>query len=118
MLKEIKTEYQHYFVNVLNQKQGEYKSYHHNGDLQCHCHYVNGDRHGEFKEYYHTGNLRIQCHYINDNLHGEYKEYYQNGNLYHATFHYQGKDLHVNPNTLTQKDKTYIMMSGRLPQRD
>ena len=94
MLTEIKIKTLHYFIDENNLKQGEYKSYHENGQLYIHS------------------------FYINDNRHGEFKSYYGNGKLNHATFYYQGKDLNVDPDTLTEKDKTYIMLSGRLPPRE
>ena len=93
MLTEIKTDTLHYFVDEHNLRQGEYKYYHDNGQL-----------------YIHTF-----C--INDTCHGEYKTYHWNGQLDYATFFYQDNDLNVNPDTLTEQDRVYIMMSGRLPIR-
>ena len=115
MLTEIKTEYVHYFVDENNLKHGEFKSYHENGNLDIHCHYINGKRHGEYKIYHHNGQLLCHCHYNNGKQHGEYKSYYYNGTLIRATFYYQDNDLKVNPDSLTEKDKTYILLSGRLP---
>ena len=68
--------------------------------------------------YHKNGQLWVHTSYQNGKLHGEYKTYHNNGNISHATFYYQNNDLHVNPDTLTEKDKVYIMMSGRLPPRD
>jgi antitoxin component YwqK of YwqJK toxin-antitoxin module len=140
MLREIKTNTHHYFVDENNLKQGEYKFYHENGQLSIHTFYQNGKCHGEFKSYYGNGQLWEHAFYLNNNLHGEYKRYHKNGLYIHtfylngklhgeyesyhdngvieyATFYCQGKNLEVNSNSLTEKDKVYIMMSGRLPEK-
>ncbi len=117
MLTEIKTKTEHYFVDENNLKQGEYKTYHDNGQLYIHTFYINSIPHGEFKSYYHTGNLWAHTFYQNGKHHGESKVYYDNDQLRYVTFFYQGNDLKVDPATLTEKDKVYIMMSGRLPPR-
>ncbi len=118
MLTEIKTDTRHYFIDEQNRKQGEYKSYYDDGQLWGHAFYLNDKRHGEYKYYRSNGQLFEQSFYINGKHHGEYKSYHWNGKLNHATFYYQGTDLNVNPNTLTEKDKTYIMLSGRLPSKE
>ena len=118
MIKEIKTKNQHYFVDEHNIIQGEYKSFQHNGKLMEHYFFINDKRHGEYKSYYGNGQLFVHTFYQNGKKHGEYKQYRRNGELSYTTFFYQGGDLHVDPNSLTEKDKVYIMMSGRLPPRD
>ena len=118
MLKEIKTNTQHYFIDENGLKQGEYNSYHDNGKLWIHSFFLNNNLHGEYKNYHNNGQLMTHSFYQNDNLHGEYKSYGVNGKLDYATFYYHGNDLNVNPDTLTKKDKTYILLSGRLPPRD
>ena len=142
MLKEIKTDTRHYFVDDQNRKQGEYKSYYDDGQLWGHAFYlndkrhgeykyyrsngqlfeqsfyINGKHHGEYKSYHINGELEIHCFYQNSCLHGEYNSYYYNGKTNFATFFYQGKDLNVDLNSLTEKDKAYIMLSGRLPPKE
>ena len=142
MLTEIKLDTFHYFIDENGLKQGEYKSFHADGQLWVHTFFINGKQHGEFKTYHINGKLSEHSFYLNgkrhgeynayhDNgkmwlhsfclngkLHGEYKTYYDNGNLNHATFYYQGTDLNVNPEDLSEKDKVYIMMSGRLPPKN
>ena len=59
----------------------EYKSYHVNGQLEEHEHYVNGELHGEYKDYFDNGRLGIHAHYVKNKLHGEYKDYFENGQL-------------------------------------
>ncbi len=117
MLKEIKTKTKHYFVDENGNKQGEYKDYYYNDQLYVHTFYLNGKLHGEYKDYHNNGQLSVHSFYQNSKLHGECKSYHQNGKLSHATFFYQGSNLRVNPDTLTEKDKTYILLSGRLPPR-
>ncbi len=142
MLTEIKTNTLHYFVDEHNLRQGEYKHYYHNGQLSVHAFFQNDKLQGEYKHYYHNGQLSVHAFFQNDKLQGEYKDYHENGQLFvhtfyqndklqgefiryhkngqldYATFYYQGSDLNVNPDTLTKHDKIYIMMSGRLPQRE
>ncbi len=142
MLKEIKTDIYHYFVDENNLTQGEYKYYSKNGQLHIHAFYQNDNLHGEYKKYYdndqlwvHTsyqygklhgeykvyycdGDLREHSSFQNDMRHGEHKTFFNNGKLKQATFYYQGINLHVDPDTLSEKDKTYIMMSGRLPPKE
>jgi antitoxin component YwqK of YwqJK toxin-antitoxin module len=118
MLKEVKTKRQHYFIDENNYKQGEYKAYHFNGTLWEHAFYLNNKLHGEYKYYRDNGQLWIHSFYQNDNLHGENKKYHDNGKLAYSTFFYHGNDLIVNPDALTKKDKTYILLAGRLPSRD
>ncbi len=117
MLTEIKTNTLHYFVDEHNLKQGEYKHYYNNGQLSVHTSYLNGNYHGEYKDYRTTGQLWEHSFYQNDKRHGEYKYYHNDGKLNCATFFYQNYDLNVNPDTLTKHDKTYILLSGRLPPR-
>ena len=117
MLTEIKTKSLHYFVDEHNLRQGEFKTYHNNGQLYEHTFYLNGKRHGEYKEYHENGQLSVHTFYQNVKQHGEFKSYYENGKIKYATFCYQNRNLHVNPDSLTEKDKVYIMMSGRLPSR-
>ena len=142
MLKEIKTETEHFFIDKNRLKQGEYRDYHFNGQLWEHSFYLNnkrhgeckmysikaklyrhmffenGKRHGETKKYHDNGQLCEYAIYKNGIRHGVYERYYSNGELNYATFFFQGNDLNVNPDTLTERDKAYIMLSGRLPPRD
>jgi antitoxin component YwqK of YwqJK toxin-antitoxin module len=142
MLKEIKTNTQHYFVDENGDLQGEYKSYYDNDQLWEHAFFQNGKHHGEYKRYHDNGQLWVHSFYLNGKLHGEFKLYHDNGQMYqhalyqndkfhgefkryhddgkldYATFFYQGNNINVNPDSLTEQDKTYIMLSGRLPPRD
>ncbi len=142
MLTEVKTDSHHYFVDEKWMFQGEYKSYCDNGQLYVHtCHaddkihgeyksyfrngvmwehvlYQNGVEHGEFKSYHGNGQLNKHAFYQNGILHGEYRKYHNNGDNYVTTIYYQGKNLNINPDTLTKQDKLYIMLCGRLPPKE
>jgi antitoxin component YwqK of YwqJK toxin-antitoxin module len=86
--------------------------------LWIHSFYQNGKRHGERKVYHDNGQLYVHSFYLNGKRHSEYKRHDDNGKIVYATFFYQNIDLNVNPDSLTERDKTYIMLSGRLPPRD
>ncbi len=118
MLTEIKTDDQHYFVDDHHRIQGEYKRYHVNGQLRVHSFFQNGNYHGEYKSYQKNGRPYVYAFFKNGILHGEYKHYHRNGKQWEHSFYYQGTNLNVDPNTLTEQDKTYILLSGRLPPRD
>ena len=118
MLREIKTRTYHYFIDENNHAQGEYTEYHINGRLYLNTFYVNNNLHGEYKSYHDNGQLWEHTFYHYGKRHGEYKRYYDNGALAPSTFYCQGINLKVDPDTLSEKDKMYIMMSGRLPPRD
>jgi hypothetical protein len=57
----------------------------------------------------------LECWYKDDTLHGEYIMYFD-GKVVKTLYHY-GEDLEVDPDTLTEQDRLYIMMSGRIPPR-
>jgi antitoxin component YwqK of YwqJK toxin-antitoxin module len=118
MLKEIKTNSQHYFIDENDHLQGEGKAYRDNGQLHLHAFYQNDKLHGEFKDFHENGQVWDHKFYQNGKLHGDFRRYNDDGTIHFATFFYHGNDLNVNPDSLTKKDKTYIMLSGRLPPRD
>ncbi len=144
MLREIKSDTFHYFIDEQNRKQGEYKTFHDNGKPWVHTFLVNDKPHGEYKIFHYNGGLYeqsyfqygkrhgkyeshyyfkseqlcVQSSYQNGKLHGAYKHYHDNGIIHISTFYYQGTDLKVDPNTLTEKDKAYMLLSGRLPHRE
>jgi len=43
---------------------------------------INGKKEGIYKEYYNNGQLNVVCNYIDDKLNGEYKIYLCDGQLY------------------------------------
>ena len=69
-------------VFVCNGKEeGEYKSYHYNGQLWEIYNNIDEKRQGEYKSYYSNGQLCGICNYIDGKLKGEYKLYHDNGQL-------------------------------------
>ena len=79
------------YFQLNGKKEGEYKSYYDNGQLEMICNYVNNKTEGEYKEYYRSGQLFIICNYLNDKWDGEYKSYYENGNLYEHLIYSHGQ---------------------------
>jgi len=57
---------------IFNGKQeGEYKSYHWNGQLWVICNYKNGAFEGEYRSYHKNGQLHLICNYKNDKYRGK-----------------------------------------------
>jgi antitoxin component YwqK of YwqJK toxin-antitoxin module len=92
-LKEIKTEFKHYFEDENGQRQGEYSKWYETGQLREHCYYVDGKRHGEYKWWYENGQLWEHCYYVDDNLHGEYKAWYSDGQLWRHCYYVDDKEV-------------------------
>ena len=57
------------YFEVDGVKEGNYKSYHENGQLWLICNYANGLRHGEHKYFYITGELIVNRQYMNGKSH-------------------------------------------------
>ncbi len=94
-------------VNKKGEKNGFFKQYHNNGELQVEVSYTDGVQNGgtvvsfysngvkareanlkkgsildgPFKNYYESGSLKMEGAYKNDVLDGESKSYYENGNI-------------------------------------
>jgi antitoxin component YwqK of YwqJK toxin-antitoxin module len=142
MLTEITTRIHHYFVDDANRKQGAYKEFYSNGMLYMHVFYLNGRREGLLEMFFSDGQLKFSVMCVDDNFEGLYTSYHDNGALNHhfyykkglrhgeiktfsstgdivySSFCYKNRDLHVDPDTLTEQDKVYIMMCGRLPPKE
>ncbi len=52
-------------IIINNEREGEYKSYHENGQLEIICNYKNDKKEGGYKEYYENCKLREIHNYIN-----------------------------------------------------
>ena len=87
MLKEIKSDRWHFFKDARHRFQGEYKSWHSNGNMWGHCFFVDDAYHGERKVWRKDGTLK--CH-----------DFWVHGGLY--------RDLLVNP--VDNKDKFLIAL--------
>lgn len=105
-----------YTVNYVdNVMHGETIFYFTNGAIQSKVMMVDGLTQGKSTSYYDDGRLMLECWYKDDTLHGEYIMYFD-GKVVKTLYHY-GEDLEVDPDTLTEQDRLYIMMSGRIPPR-
>jgi antitoxin component YwqK of YwqJK toxin-antitoxin module len=65
----------YYFDGKIN---GEYITYHYNGDLCCICNYVDGKIEGEWKKYYSSGQLETIGNYIDGKQDGQFITYNDN----------------------------------------
>lgn len=63
-------------------KNGLYKSFHHNGQPFIICTYKNGKKNGLYKLWHNNGKLCIICNYIDNEYDGECKEYLDNGKIW------------------------------------
>lgn len=79
------------YFQLNGKKEGEYKSYGYNGNVNRVYNYVNGKLHGEWKNFYDNGQLSSIGNYVDDKLQGEYKSYYDNGNLLTVCNYIDGK---------------------------
>jgi antitoxin component YwqK of YwqJK toxin-antitoxin module len=70
---------------------GEYKSWHENGQLSKHCFFKDDKLDGEYKEWYENEQLSKHCFYINNKLDGEYKKWHENRQLYILGFYNDDK---------------------------
>jgi hypothetical protein len=95
--------------------QGEYIARYMSGGIFIHCFHVNGKRHGEYRDYHEDGRIWEVRNYRHGELHGENYLYRKDG--VDATMYYNGEDLGIDPRGMSDMDKLYVMMSGRLPMR-
>jgi antitoxin component YwqK of YwqJK toxin-antitoxin module len=91
MAREAKCNGEHYFEDEFGQIQGEFKSWHKNGQPRIHCYFVDGKVHGEYKQWYPNGQLERHCYYVDGKLHGEYKWWNENGQLFLHFFYVDNK---------------------------
>ncbi len=93
--------------------QGEYIARYLSGGIFMHCFHVNGKRHGEYRDYHEDGRIWEVRNYRHGELHGE--RYYYATDGVDATMYYNDVDLRIDPRGLSDRDKLYVMMSGRRP---
>ena len=96
--------------------QGKFIARYEYGTLFVRCFYVDGVRHGEYRDYHGDGRLWEVRNYRHGKMHGE-QHWYNGGGDSAATMYYNGVDLCIDPRGLSDRDKLYVMMSGRLPMR-
>lgn len=79
------------YYNINEKKEGVYKLYHTNGNINIECEYKDGMNDGECKEWYENGQISSKCSYINGKIEGEYIAWYKNGNKAEASSYLNGK---------------------------
>jgi antitoxin component YwqK of YwqJK toxin-antitoxin module len=78
----------HYFRNpVTNTCEGEYKTWHPNGQLDEHSFYYNNRLEGEHREWFDNGQMRFHAYFRDYKWHGEFKEWNKFGVLVQHTFY-------------------------------
>jgi len=75
---------------ILQTPEGERKSWHENGQLCRHCHYINNRLEGEYKWWWQNGQLCRHCHYVKGEFEGEFKWWYENGQLWEHCHYVNG----------------------------
>ena len=79
------------FVNA-GKKEGEYRQYTENGNLQKICNFINNKINGKCIEYYEDScQIHYICNLIYGVLNGEYKVYYDNGQICEEYMYINGK---------------------------
>jgi antitoxin component YwqK of YwqJK toxin-antitoxin module len=80
-MKEIKTKFEHYFIDNKNQKQGEYKKYFLDGKINVLCYYTDNRLNGPYSSYYFNDQIKTECNYKNNKIDGNYLLYDLKGDL-------------------------------------
>ncbi|EHO20062.1 hypothetical protein HMPREF9466_01088 [Fusobacterium necrophorum subsp. funduliforme 1_1_36S] len=62
-------------------REGVYKSYYANGQLEIIKNYKNGNLHGSYETFYNDGKISSRHALIDGRIIGKYEEFYPNGNL-------------------------------------
>ena len=70
-----------YTIDEHGVRQGDFKSYHENGQLEEKCTYKDGKLDGLEEWYYPNGQLMTKCTYKDGKLDGQYETYYPDGQL-------------------------------------
>jgi antitoxin component YwqK of YwqJK toxin-antitoxin module len=68
-----------FYYSLHKIQNGEYLSWHENGQQQIKCTYTDGKKDGEYLLWYKNGHQYKKCTYTDDELNGEYLEWYNNG---------------------------------------
>jgi len=95
-----------------NSFEGEYLSYHPNGELKQKGQYVNNKMSGLWKYYYPTGALKEAVQFKNNKEEGPYKAYHQNGQLKaegtYENENRQGPWKVYHPNGVLEEQANYV----------
>ena len=117
MLREIKTDTEHYFEDEHGRIQGEYKQWWDTGQLWEHSYYVDSQRQGEYKEYYENGTLKFHLFYNKGWYHGEYKECWADGQILSHCFYVNDKkkSFKILPLPVTPEERMLFLLKYDLP---
>ena len=75
-------------------KNGEYKTYYDNGNIETVVNYKNDKLNGESKSYYENGQIKGEINYKGGKKDGISKSYSENGQLISVETFYEGKSGH------------------------
>jgi antitoxin component YwqK of YwqJK toxin-antitoxin module len=84
-----------YELNKLDQFDGYYKEFYHNGGIKNFYNYSKGSLHGIQKRFYENGNLNSVSYFINSQIDSIQKWFYQNGRLKSELFWLDGKQFGI-----------------------
>jgi antitoxin component YwqK of YwqJK toxin-antitoxin module len=93
LIKEIKTNNEHYYILPNGKKHGSYIKYRCNGRVCVETNYINGEKHGLYKKYYHNGQIKREFTCMFNKLKGPYKKYDSNGNIITNIILYKNKEI-------------------------
>ncbi len=83
---EAGTKIAEYTTDSEGNYQGQFQTWHPNGQIACDYHYVDGKFDGENRETYASGHMRLHGMYQEGRKHGPFKQWYEDG-----TLSFQGK---------------------------
>jgi len=66
---------------------GEYKSWHQNGNMSICCFYKKGVLHGDYTDWYQNGQLWEKRFYIDNKLNGQIKVFYEDGQQQYTVYY-------------------------------
>jgi len=82
-----------YYKN--GKKFGEWKYYHHNGNIEIIRSFdSDGKKNGKYIKYHNNGSIMEEGTYHNDKKVGEWKKYFDNGNIQEENYYDEDGDLH------------------------
>lgn len=88
MLKKIHTPRQMYTEDDAGLRQGEFKSWHTNGELHEHSFFINDRREGKCNVWRPSGVLLLECFFCRGKYHGEFRMQNKGAILKHKFYQY------------------------------
>jgi len=82
-----------YMINqkINGKKEGVWKAWFEDGQLEYEGHYKEGKRHGIWKRWFEDGQLRYERNYKEDKWHGIHKGWFEDGQLQYEGHYKEGK---------------------------